>query len=376
MIVLICDIALTVATIIVNKTGDVAPPTGGQVETSAAIGWLSVFGSVFCFGCYGILIKTPAVQEANTDCMVFQCYYSSAVAFVSFVIWCAAGSSAGLAFSGSSFAYGLLFAVLWISSQVFAYKGIQILGYAVGPAIWIGVSICMSFMWGVVAFGEEVNSAVGAFAAIAVLLIGVALAATSSKISDLDQKKARDMLVQEKPDGAETKDAPAGNAVFGFMCALGVGLTNGSTMVPLSCFQKGCFGIEKFNADAYDGEIAALAFLPSLALGILVVQPIMFALYWGPSIAKGVRPQFHFKAVALPAFLTGLYWGMGNFNAMFATVYLGQTIGFPLTQCCLVINGMWGILYYKEIQGARAIGLFVLASFVIVAGAAFDGLWG
>jgi hypothetical protein len=33
---------------------------------------------------------------------------------------------------------------------------------------------------------------------------------------------------------------------------------------------------------------------------------------------------------------------MGNFSSMFATIYLGQTIGFPLTQTCIVVNGFWG----------------------------------
>lgn len=79
--------------------------------------------------------------------------------------------------------------------------------------------------------------------------------------------------------------------------------------------------------------------------------------------------------MALPGFITGTFWGMGNFNAMFATVYLGQTIGFPLTQCCLLINGLWGILYYGEIAGALPISLFILASVVIIAGAALDGLY-
>lgn len=39
---------------------------------------------------------------------------------------------------------------------------------------------------------------------------------------------------------------------------------------------------------------------------------------------------------------------MGNFCAMYATIYLGQTVGFPLTQLCLVVNGLWGILWVRQ----------------------------
>merc|ERR550514_688936 len=142
-------------------------------------------------------------------------------------------------------------------------------------------------------------------------------------------------------------------------------------MVSTVCFQNGCdiIGVEKYTGNI----LAPLAFLPSLAAGILVAQPPLFALYWGRSMASGVMPQFHFQKVALPALLTGLFWGMGNFNSMYATVYLGQTIGFPLTQCCLTINGLWGILYYKEIVGRAAILTFALSSVVILAGATMDG---
>ena len=33
---------------------------------------------------------------------------------------------------------------------------------------------------------------------------------------------------------------------------------------------------------------------------------------------------------------------------MQATYYLGMKVGFPLTQTCILIAAMWGILYFKE----------------------------
>merc|ERR1711920_367626 len=144
-------------------------------------------------------------------------------------------------------------------------------------------------------------------------------------------------------------DSAAGGRVVGILYAALLGVCNGSLMVPLTCFQNGCPSI---GVHAYTGSaLAALAFLPSLAAGTAVAHPVIFLMYWGPSICKGSWPEFHASIVALPALLTGSFWAMGNFASLFATVYLGQVIGFPLTQACLIICGMWGILYFKEIQG-------------------------
>merc|ERR1711972_98881 len=82
----------------------------------------------------------------------------------------------------------------------------------------------------------------------------------------------------------------------------------------------GVLGSPELSSDV----VAAVEFLPSLVLGLIITQPVLFLAYWGRSMLAGTYPQFHFSKVALPATITGLYWGMGNFNAMFATVYLGE----------------------------------------------------
>lgn len=369
MVVLGIDVVLVVLTVVFDSFYHVDPPSEG-IDTSAAIGWIGVCGATFAFGSYGILMKTPAVQETNVDCMVFQCYASFAVATSSFVIWGVA-SSDGLTLNGGSFALGLLFATLWIVGQVLAFSAVQAAGYAVGNAIWIGVTICTSFAWGVLAFHSPVRDPLGAGVALALMVVGVVLAAVSSVISDRARNRcstARDVaapLVKESPPRA-------GSLVFGIACATTFGLGNGALMVPMTIFQQGWPAL---GVAAYDGKsLAPLAFLPSMSMGILVVQPIVFLLYWAPALRRGERPQFHFSKVALPGILTGSFWCMGNFCAMFATVYLGQTVGFPLTQLCLVVSGLWGILYFREVRGSAAIATFALASAVVLGGAVLDGL--
>lgn len=322
--------------------------------------------------------------EAKVNAMVYQVYFSVSVSATLFLIWLVAASSEPMTFTGSSFSMGILFAVLWISSQISAYEAISRLGYAVGPAVWIGVTICSSFAWGCAAFGNPVKSGPGSALAIFALLSGVCCAAGSSMWSDVLKKQARQRLVaaqalnREAEEPKEDEDVSDGDSsrrlTLGFTACVFTGLCNGSLMVPMTCFENGCASV---GVDAYGGmELAPLAFLPSQSAGVLLVQPIMFVLYFSRQLLAGSSPDFHFKIVALPGLLTGAFWAMGFFNAMWATLYLGQTIGFPLTQLCIVLNGLWGILYYREISGLLPIGLFALGSAVLIVGAVLDGKYG
>merc|ERR1719281_2151628 len=103
------------------------------------------------------------------------------------------------------------------------------------------------------------------------------------------------------------------------------------------------------------------------------MQVPAFLVYFSRDICRGRPPRPHLAAAGAPGLLTGVFWGMGNFAAMFATAYLGQTVGFPLTQTCMVVGGLWGIFYYGEIEGRLAIAMFAVAVAIIILGAALDG---
>ena len=67
---------------------------------------------------------------------------------------------------------------------------------------------------------------------------------------------------------------------------------------------------------------------------------------------------------------TGALWASGNVLSVHATMRLGQAVGFPLTQVCVVISALYGILYFGELRLARARVLFAGSSAVVLAGAA------
>jgi glucose uptake protein GlcU len=271
---------------------------------------------------------------------------------------------------------------------VFAFNAVQLVGYAVGPAIWAGLTMVVSFTWGVTAFGHEVNSWRGSCPAMGLLVLGVCLAAASG--SDTARKLGRRQLSQaqegsygtcvEEGLGVVRADAEGSSAqgalrtALGCGCAVAVGLMNGTLMVPVTLFQSGSatLGILGYKGDL----LSPIAFLPSLSIGILCMQVPTFLIYFARDISYGRPPQFQVSIAAAPGLVTGAYWAMGNFASMFAMTYLGQTIGFPLTQTCIVIGGLWGIFYYGEIEGRLPITMFTVSVALIIAGAALDGRYG
>jgi hypothetical protein len=51
-------------------------------------------------------------------------------------------------------------------------------------------------------------------------------------------------------------------------------------------------------------------------------------------------------------------------------------VGWPLVQCQLIVSTVWGIVYYKEVTGAAAVGVFVTSALVVLAGVVVLGTHG
>ena len=384
--VFLVDVAFVIAIILVDRHAP--PPPASGVDTSAAIGWLSVIAAVVIFGGYGVLIKAPAVTAAKVDAMVFQLYYSAGCALWSYLIW-GYSSSGKWTFSANGLAWGIVFGAAWNLLSIAGFKAIHHLGYAVAPAIWAGLTIVVSFVWGVAAFHDGVKDKGGAAAAILMLVAGISLAASTQSSfparlrawvaggANNARGSAEETTTLFKQTGDSDnsggeQNGGGGNAHFfkGVLFAICVGLLNGSLMATMKCFSNGCFGAQPYDPAENGGDTAGLNFLPYLSLGILISTPVVFVGYFRGRLAD---VRLHLDVAAVPGLLTGCYWAMGNYSAIFATMYLGQTIGFPLTQTAIVVNGAWGILYYKEISGAYPVGLFIVAAAIIIGGAVLDG---
>jgi glucose uptake protein GlcU len=55
---------------------------------------------------------------------------------------------------------------------------------------------------------------------------------------------------------------------------------------------------------------------------------------------------------------------------------LGFAVGYPVTQGCVVVSGLCGILVYGEIKGGARICAWLLAALLLFAGASALGYFG
>jgi glucose uptake protein GlcU len=178
------------------------------------------------------------------------------------------------------------------------------------------------------------------------------------------------------------------------------GLVSGSSLIPLHYAKSQGFG--------------GLAYIPSFAIGAFVSNLSLWGLYlfityWSilhhhssvstpppqqqyedgmmnlgglattvavlsPSILKqamAALPQFHFKVLWFRGFVAGLLLSIAMFGSILSTTYLGQGVGNSLVQTKILISGLWGIFWYKEITDRRAITNWFLSAVLCV----FSILW-
>ena len=242
-------------------------PPSGERDLSSPVGWVGLFSAVLLFGSVGVMVKIPSVMEADVDPMSFQIYQSAGIVFVSLVvllyeIFQEHGHTSSLKLSW----WGVMGAAIIYVAQAFAYNGVRGLGNAVGPATWAGIGMCVSFTWGVGLYREGVGSVGECIAALAVLvsgIFGVALSPTTlpqqilaclnggkpnvTTNTPLASRDGRDesvaTILASVPDVTANEDkkaeeAPTISRRQGLMCALMVGLVDGSLMVPYKAFLK------------------------------------------------------------------------------------------------------------------------------------------
>jgi len=146
--------------------------------------------------------------------------------------------------------------------------------------------------------------------------------------------------------------------LLGYFCAAFLSITNGSMLAPIHFAPSYAQGIN---------------FLVSFGIGVLAVTPLFAVIYF---VAFNKTPKWDFRNILAPGLMCGLGWNFGNWASIYATTYLGYTVGFPLSQCALLVGGFWGIVLFREITGWKRIGLFVISAIVLLGGAVMLAFFG
>jgi hypothetical protein len=141
---------------------------------------------------------------------------------------------------------------------------------------------------------------------------------------------------------------------LGLLGAILDGILGGAMLVPM-------------HYSKYRGEEYVISF----GTGAMTVTIIFWIIRWmynsydQKSIGKGfnVLPSMHIKNTFLPGISAGLIWSLGNLGQIMSVSSLGESIGMSIVQSGMIVSGILGITWFKEIKGRKAISFWSMSAF-------------
>lgn len=213
--------------------------------------------------------------------------------------------------NATTFWFPFIGGIIWTLSGWSAFIGTNKIGMAKAFGIWAPMNIVVSIIWGVVLFGEFLDTDLSnlLMAGLAFLIIiGGILMIIFAGNSDKKNKKI---------------------STAGLLGAIGAGIGFASYFIPIQ--------IGTANTPGFNMWIGTLP----LAIGMVVSSTILM-LVTGSSF-KLERPSHYSKVMS-----SGILWGAGNYGALAMMEIIGTGRGFTIAQLCVVVNALVGIYILKE----------------------------
>jgi glucose uptake protein GlcU len=147
----------------------------------------------------------------------------------------------------------------------------------------------------------------------------------------------------------------------GMLAAMFCGVWGGSIMAPMKLCKSDAQGT---------------AYLLSFSIGASIITLALWlfrflynvAHYRSFSQAYGSLPSFHIRVMWLSGGSSGFLWSIGNFFSLISVLNLGEGVGYPLSQTSILISGLWGIFYFKEVTGVERISKWLCSSLLTIFG--------
>ena len=366
-----------------------------QSSSDASCGWAAALLSTLAFGSFAVPIKSPTCIRLKIDPLVFQTYKTVMNLITSFCVIQFMGDRSNMTFSP----WGIVSGLFWVPSGVAAVYAVQHAGLAVSQGTWSSLIVLVSFVWGFGVFGEEVYSMSKTGLAIALMVIGlwgmsffsVPTASTShqyhghdhteeavvngnlSRYVELPSANHDDddpfKLDGFQPDMADFNSVSIQNVnsyylltnatlwsdrTKGLLAATFNGLWGGSVMVPMH----------------YSTGTGGFRYVMSFALGATIVTCCLWIVRWiynfmnmtqsssYPNESLFIRwkrayqqlPAFYISQMIIPGGTAGFIWSVGNISSMISVNALGEGIGYSVVQSAMLVSGVWGILWFREIS--------------------------
>mmetsp|Transcript_28623 Transcript_28623/g.40886 ORF Transcript_28623/g.40886 Transcript_28623/m.40886 type:complete len:402 (+) Transcript_28623:108-1313(+) len=385
-----------------------------MAEPNLVLGWFAAFVGAIGFGSFAVPIKGDAATKVDIDPLVMQSY-KSLMCFLTSWLVILLGQEVTFTW------WGVVSGLFWVPGGAFNIFAIRNAGLAISQGIVASSIVMVSFIWGNIIFKEPAKSQIMAYSAVWLImggLYGMSLYSTSDWVdTDHDHDDREDTTNNDEDEynfEDEEQDAflndnsttsstsstssyenesrnplansleissaepvreklPPGKGVIivcgktfqrrnlGLISALLCGTWGGSCLVPMH-YSK--------------GDTGGLGYVISFGTGALLVTIFIwicrffFMVYKLKSIKEGytVLPPFHFRVMWLPGATAGTLWSLGNVGSIVAVQQLGQGVGYPASQAALLVAGLWGIFYYREVTKPKTIIKWFASAFVTILG--------
>jgi glucose uptake protein len=239
--------------------------------------------------------------------------------------------------NATTFWFPVLGGLIWSLSGWSAFVGTNRLGMAKAFGIWAPMNIVVAIIWGVVLFGEfmdtELTNLLLALLALLLIIGGILMIIFAG--------------------GGESKSKKVNLA--GLLGAMGAGVGFATYFIPI---QIGTANYPDFNM--------WIGTLP-LSIGMFAGSAIlMVATKSSVKLEKGG----HYARVMS----TGILWGIGNYGALAMMEIIGTGKGFTIAQLCVVVNALIGVYILKEPDPkSRAARLTLVGVIIAMVGAILLG---
>ena len=370
-------------------------------------GWVAAAVAVVSYGSFGVPIK--ATKDIDVHPLIFQSY-KTIVMFLT--CWLVVLLGVKVEFTK----WGILSGLLWVLGGAGGIYGIRMAGLAIAVGTWASIMIIVNFIFGILIFKEPVHDVMGTLGAFIILIIGLI------GMSHFSAPKKRDHYEQPQLSYADQIDAPLAaveNSSYQAVrlhvrktvtredsgdeekevalltdvlveeakeyhlvlfwgrlpltkrqCGIGGAVINGiftgMSLIPLHYAKEEGFGGANYMISFASGAFVSNFML--LSLFFFYNLATMKSASFKDALLN--MPPWHVRDLWLPGCLAGILLSMAMFSSIMAVTYLGQGVGNSLVQAKILVSGLWGIFWYKEITGASTIINWfisaVLAVFAII----------
>ncbi len=276
------------------------------------LGLIAALGAALAWGSYAV----PFKKSRSENFVQFQALMGVGILISGLIL------SRVLGYSINLNIYGIIGGILWASANLISLTAISNLGLSRAAPVMASIVILCSFLWGVLVFQEIPSGLILGFIGIGLIITGVILVSTTTKVVSQNVKK-------------------------GLIAAVLAGLIWGSQLTPLKI-----------------GKLTTEDFFFSSCFGIFATAML---------IALVTKLKFK-KEAYKESLLSGIVWNIGNILSIVSISIIGLAKGLPISQLASLVAVGWGIFYFKEITQKKKILQVLLGTATLFIGVIVLGL--